>query len=296
VADVVIRPVDRLPPLGTTSPVQDLRIVSGGCAANTACVLAKLAVPTAVAGLIGQDLFGEAVLTDLQAAGVDISALLRRPDAQTSAVIVVVNSDGERSFLYRQGGNEAMANGMISDGCLAQARFVHVGGAMKLLSLNLCELLQKARAGGCVTSLDTDWDTRGSWMRQLAPALPHVDYLLTNEEEGAMLTGCRGADSIADHLLSLGPRVVIVKCGHRGAFLASRDVQKQIAPFRVNVVDTTCAGDGFAGGFLCGLRRGWDVEKATRFANAVGALCTTEISHWGVVSFQKTQEFMESQS
>ena len=69
VADIVVRPVARLPVSGRTDLVEDLQLLSGGCAANTAAVLAKLGADTRLAALIGRDGLGDAVLADLKAAG-----------------------------------------------------------------------------------------------------------------------------------------------------------------------------------------------------------------------------------
>src|SRR5208283_1130717 len=66
VADVVVRPVDALPYPGRTDLVKDLQINSGGCAANTAAVLAKLGAEVRLAALIGQDVLGEAALADVK--------------------------------------------------------------------------------------------------------------------------------------------------------------------------------------------------------------------------------------
>ena len=77
VADIVVRPVDELPPAGRTRPVEEMELVSGGCAANTAAVLAKLGADARLAALIGRDALGEAALADQAAAGVDVSAVVR---------------------------------------------------------------------------------------------------------------------------------------------------------------------------------------------------------------------------
>ncbi len=189
VADIVVRPVNGLPVPGRTDPVEELHLLSGGCAANTAAVLAKLGADVRLAALIGRDALGDAALVDLQAAGVGLDAVIRDAGMLTAAAIVLVAGTGERSFFYRPGGNEQLANHHIGDAVLKAARVVHVGGAMKLLHLDLAELMTRAKSFGCITSLDTDWDINGQWMKKLQGALPKIDYLLTNEEESAMLTG-----------------------------------------------------------------------------------------------------------
>jgi sugar/nucleoside kinase (ribokinase family) len=294
VVDVVIRPVDALPPRGVASRLEDFEIVAGGCAANTACALAKLGVETSIAGVVGRDALGGVILDELAATGVDVSGVARRADVPTTSAIVMVESGGERSFFYRPGGNEALSGEIVTDQMLDAADFVHIGGVMKLVSLDAAELLRRAKERGCTTSLDTDWDTSGKWMARLEPVLPHVDYMMTNEEEGAQLTGCKSPRDIGRSLLARGPRVAVVKRGARGAVSVSESSEKEFPSYTVPVRDTTCAGDSFAAGLLCGLVRGWDLDDSVRLANAAGALCTTQISHRAIVSFRSVKELMET--
>lgn len=292
VADVVVRPVDRMPVPGRTDLAQELRLTAGGCAANTASVLAKLGLDAAVAGVVGRDSLGDAVISELIAVGVDVTPVLRDWSTSTSAVVVLVQANGERSFIYREGGNEVLSIDAVPDGAMSRARVVHVGGAMKLASLDIQALLSRARSMGCVTSLDTDWDTSGRWIDALDSALPHLDYLLTNEEEGRMLTGASCPWEVGRRLLSYGPRAVVVKRGPLGAVVVSGSMEESFPAVEVPVLDTTCAGDGFAAGFLFGLSQGWDIRAAAGFANVVGGLCTTQTSHFGVESLASTLDFV----
>ena len=189
---------------GQTESVDDLQLLAGGCAANTALVLAKLGAKVRLAGMIGRDALGNAVLADLKASGVGLKAVARKADAPTSAAIVLISDDGERSFFYRDGGNELLANRDVADAFIKAAAIVHVGGALKLLNLDLAELMSRAKSFGCITSLDTDWDVHENWMQRLEGALPRIDYLMTNEEEAARLTGKDAPDAAARDLLARG--------------------------------------------------------------------------------------------
>jgi ribokinase len=286
VADVMVRPADRYPKPGTTLQVEDLNLYAGGCASNTAGVLAKLGYPAAVAGQVGTDRFGDVVLSDIESFGVDVSAVVRTREWPTSAVVGLIHSSGERSFLSRPGGNEKLANEHIPEASLRKAAFVHVAGAMKLLGLDLGDLLGRAKRFGCTVTLDTDWDALGIWLPTIEPALPHVDYLMTNESEGKMLTGEEAPDAIGRKLLTYGPKLVAIKLGARGSMAVTADAAEEFPGFSVDVLDTTCAGDAFAGGFVFGLAQGWQVPSVMTFANAVGALCTTGLSHYAVASLE----------
>jgi len=275
VADIVARPVDSLPHPGRTDLVESLQLIAGGSAANTAGVLAKFGVDASVAGLVGKDALGDAVLADLVALGVNVTRVLRSSDVPTSAVIVVVDSSGERSFIYRIGGNERLSNEHIADSAFDEAEWAQVGGAMKLVRLDLGSLMCRAKRAGCVTSLDTDWDASGQWLSRLDGALEHVDYLMTNEEEGSMLAGVEDPLEAGGFLLARGPRAVIIKRGRSGCTLVMGTGCVDYPTHPVDVVDTTCAGDSFAAGFICGISRGPGIEGAVRLANAAGALISS---------------------
>ena len=295
VADIVVRPVNALPFPGRTTAVEELDLVSGGCAANTAAVLAKLGSDARLAALIGRDAFGDAALADQVAAGVNVDAVTRQSDVPTSVAIVLVDSQGQRSFYYRAGALEAMANRHVSETVLRSVGIVHVGGAMKMLDLDLAELMGRAKSFGCLTSLDTDWDIYGNWMRLLEGALPKIDYLLTNEEEAVELTGKKDPQEAARALLAYGPRAVAVKRGELGAMLATTNGVSEFPAYRVEVLDTTCAGDAFVAGFLLGVGSGRPLEESMRLGNAAGALCTTQVSHRGVTSLEAVRRLIEEQ-
>ena len=295
VADIVVRPVNRLPHPGRTEPVEEMELLSGGCAANTAAVLAKLGAEARLAALIGRDALGDAALADVTAAGVIVDAVGREAGSPTSTAIVLVDSSGQRSFYYRAGGCEMLTNAHVDDGFLQAAAIVHIGGAMKLLRLDMGELTRRAKSFGCVTSLDTDWDIYGHWMGRIEGALPVLDYLLTNEEEASMLSGKERPAEAGRVLLARGPKAVVIKRGERGAMLVTQEGVSEFPAYPVATVDTTCAGDAFVAGFLVGL--GGDpagsLDDAVRLGNATGALCTTRISHRGVTSLEAARRLIE---
>ncbi len=295
VADVVVRPVDALPVPGRTNLVQDLQICSGGCAANTAAVLAKLGAEVRLASLIGNDVLGDAALADLKPTGLCLDAVVRDSAHATSAVIVLISSNSERSFIYRNGGNEVLANRHLPDALLKSSRIIHVGGALKMLHLDLEELFSRAKSFGATTSLDTDWDPNGLWMKRLRGALPKTDYLITNEEEAAMLAGKEDPLHAARELLARGAGTVIVKRGAKGSMLFSSATELELPAYRVEVRDTTCAGDSFVAGFLLGVSRNAPLADAMKLGNAAGGLCTTQLSHRAITSLADLRKLIKDQ-
>ncbi|MCL5951153.1 MAG: carbohydrate kinase family protein, partial [Chloroflexi bacterium] len=105
--------------------------------------------------------------------------------------------------------------------------------------------------------------------------LASVDILIPSYEDGQFLTGLDAPDKIAEELLARGPRAVILKLGGEGVLLMTPEGLKRLAPWRVRCVDTTGAGDTFAGAFLTARVEGRSWGECADFANAAAALSTT---------------------
>jgi sugar/nucleoside kinase (ribokinase family) len=132
-------------------------------------------------------------------------------------------------------------------------------------------------------------------MRRIHGALPRIDYLVTNEEEAAKLTGKEAPAAAAQDLLARGPQAVAIKRGQQGAMLATRGGITEFPAYRVEVRDTTCAGDSFAAGFLLGISRGWPLDESLMLANAAGAMSTTQLSHLGITSLEDLLQLIKTQ-
>ncbi|MEX2263611.1 MAG: carbohydrate kinase family protein, partial [Bryobacteraceae bacterium] len=136
----------------------------------------------------------------------------------------------------------------------------------------------------------------GGRMRQkdLDPCLPYVDLLFMNEDEARMATGTGQPAEAARTLRAYGAGGVIVKLGEKGCSVFAEDEPIHAPAIRVPAVDTTGAGDCFAGGFLAALHRGASWSAAARFANAVAALSIQKLGAvTGLLSFEATERWMK---
>ena len=105
----------------------------------------------------------------------------------------------------------------------------------------------------------------------MAQALRYIDYLLPNAEEAKLLTGEKTVEEAARALQECGVTHVVVKCGSRGCYVLEEKAGYWVLPKHpVNCIDTTGAGDSFAGGFLAALSEGKDIRECARFANQCG--------------------------
>jgi sugar/nucleoside kinase (ribokinase family) len=205
----------------------------------------------------------------------------------------LVNGAGDRRFLHRMGVSaEAFPTPIEFTPALIQGMsHYHLASLFILPDFrpHAAETLGRARAAGLTTSLDTNWDPRGEWMRALAPCFPGLDFLFMNEDEARMV-GASPAE-----LLSLGIRTFVLKLGPRGCAIYRSEGETLVPAFDVPVQDTTGAGDCFVAGFLAAWLRGSTLEDAGRFANAVGALNVQRIGATaGLLTYEETLEWARS--
>ena len=285
VFDILVRPVEQLKWAATTL-VESVSQQLGGNAGSTSYTLGTLGIPTFVVTLAGRDPEAEAVIARLESAGVDTSRVMRT-DVPTSVAICLVNGAGERALLYQLG---AAAEEFPSFP-IAGARHFHLAAVFRMKHLRKAapEVLRSARELGMTTSVDTQWDTEGEWMKVLAPSLPSTDLLFVNEDEARMLTGHSDPESAAVTLRAAGAKTVCVKLGPRGCAVFGDGMDFLSPGFRVDAVDSTGAGDCFSAGYIAALQRDLPHQQAARIANAVGALSVQKLGATaGVLPWDET--------
>ena len=296
--DIIVRPIDALPPPGVLQSVEHISLHVGGCAANASIDLGKLGVPVTLSCKVGRDIYGDFVRSCVRESGVGTKGIVTDEANPTTLSIVCVGSDGERSFLYQPGSAAAFQKEDIADGLLQKHDLIFVAGAMLLTAFDgkpCAEVLKKARAMGKYTIMDTAWDFADVWLPKIIDAIPHLDLFMPSYEEAAKLTGKTEPDAIADVLFSLGAKNVIVKLGKQGAYVCPQGQERTVLPTYTDIrpVDTTGAGDSFCAGFLAGLAQGWDYITSGQFANAVGTHCIREVgASTGIKSIQEILDFM----
>jgi sugar/nucleoside kinase (ribokinase family) len=273
VVDLLVRPVEEIP-WGRTVMVDAIEQHMGGNGANTVFALGMAGTRVRLLGSIGGDAFGDWVTGRLAGAAVDTSGL-RRHEQPTAVTAVMVHADGRRGFLHRLGASGEMEMGEDEferhlDDSFAHYHVASPFGLPKMRGRH-ARLLRLAKARGLSTSIDTQWDSRGGWLDELAPCLPHTDILFCNEDEARMLSGTADASATARMLCGLGAGLVVVKLGARGCLISTGIGETAVPAFAVEVVDTTGAGDCFVGGFLSEMLRGARLGQAARFGAAMAA-------------------------
>lgn len=277
VADVITRTVDELPDPGTLAFVDELALRGGGGALNTSTWLARSGVSAAAAGKVGADSFGRFLVELLSERGIERAGVVVDPDASTSATVVLVNTEGERTFLHRPGANGELRASDLDPDIVFAGRWLLLTGAFVLPALDgspAAALLAEARRHGVRTALDTVFDPTGRWDRVL-PLLPQTDLFMPSIAEARAITGEQDPSAVAATLHELGARDVALKLGPHGTYGSGEDFRGYIEPVNVSPIDGTGAGDAFNAAVLYGKLAGWPFEQALRLATAAGAYATT---------------------
>jgi len=296
-ADVMARPVESFPPRGKLELIPTLEIHLGGLAAVAAAVIAKLGGSVAFMGKLGTDGFGDYCAGALENCGVDLRYLQRTMSEGTPATVVLVSNDGERTFLHHPGCSRTLRESDINTEKFHGAKHVHWGGPAVTPGLDgppISRILEKAKSIGLTTSVDTCYDGLDVWYPRIETALPFLDVVMSSLEEARMYTGKKEPEAIADFYLDRGPDIAVIKLGDGGMFVKSTIERMRVPAHRVDVVDTTGAGDAACGAFVYGYTQGWELHKSVQLANAVGALTVQAMGgSEGVKSLDDTLAFID---
>jgi sugar/nucleoside kinase (ribokinase family) len=272
VLDVLVRPVEAIPDGQGGQLVEEIRMTAAGSAGGTALVLAKMGANVRSAGAIGTDPVGDMLVALLQAEGVDTGSLVRRDDVQTSASVLPIRPNGDRPAFHVIGANGSYGLGDVPWGELEGATHLHLGGPEFLGGEVAAEILSRARQHGVTTSADVLAPGEQGLLEWIAPALPHLDYLLPNEEQAIGFTGEADLEAACRALVDRGTGCVAATCGRDGVMLVDAGGAERVPAFEVDVIDTTGCGDAFSAGFLRGLSLGRSRANAARLGCAVAAL------------------------
>lgn len=258
--DLVVT-TDRAPRTGETVAGRTFHTVPGGKGANQALAAARAGGDVAFLGAVGDDVYGEQIRSLLAANGVDVDGLATSSEP-TGTAHIVVDGEGGNSIVVVPG-----ANGTVT--LTDTHRAVIKSAAVLMLQLELpaplvAEAAAFARSMGVRTVL-----TPAPADNAPAGLLDDIDVLMPNEHELAILGGT--GDPVRD-ARTLGVPEVLVTLGSRGSMLVSDSDVVDAVAFDVSAVDTTAAGDTFAGAYVVALVEGRDPAAAMRWASAAAAL------------------------
>lgn len=252
----------------------------GGDTSNAAIAAARQGANVGYLTALGADRFGDRILKLWDREGVDSSTVWRDPDAPTG--LYVIDPDpAERHYSYFRAGSAASrySQDRLPADELANAAVLHVSGITLAVSEDLraatFEAMRQVQAAGGKISLDTNlrlklWDAETA-RKVIGEAAPNASILITSIEDSEVLTGFSQPSKILSHYSDMGVGIVILTLGDAGAVLSIDGKVGEIEPAKAKPVDSTGAGDSFAGSFLAWWLETKDPWKAARMAAIVAA-------------------------
>ncbi len=273
--DIICQTVDEVPRYDSIV-FDHVAVTPGGCGSNVALGLNASGIHPALVACCGMDNAASIIETYWRDAGINLDFLERIPDVHTGTSVGLVDSEFQPRFIHTSGANAYLSPDKLDIPSFVDlgARLVHIAGYFVLpglLDIELAGKLEEAKCSGMLTSLDVVRSPQMDTPDVLWPCLTHLDIFMCNEHEGWRITGQRDPHLIATALRARGGSTIIIKLGKEGCWVENDDYAELIPGLKVDIVDTTGAGDAFAAGFIAALISGSDVRGACQAGNAAGA-------------------------
>ena len=271
--DIVNR-VKHHPAPGETVKGEGTQYHHGGKGANQAVAAARAGGRVVMAGAVGTDAFGDALLASLAREGVETDIVARK-DGTSGMAFITVSESGQNCIVLSEGANGLLAPDDIR-AALARERIKLVLLQNEIPWETNESAIRKAKENGMRV-----WFNPAPALRIPESVLPLIDTLVLNESEAEHLTGRRvlgeaDAERAAKDLLAGGTGEVIVTLGAQGSLYMNAGGSALFTPsFPVTAVDTTAAGDTFIGYCAAAVCAGMPMEKALKFASAASAISVT---------------------
>ncbi|MEW6200946.1 MAG: ribokinase [bacterium] len=265
------------PVKGETVIGRSFHMATGGKGANQAMQAALLGAKAWMVGRVGADMFGDMQLESLSKAGVDVSYVIRDQNNGTGVASIVLDMEGDNSIVMVPRANMACQTDDVE-----RARNCVENSDMILLQL---EIPMKVNRYAIKLAKQLDKKI----ILDPAPACAVEDYfyenveiMTPNETEAAILSGVdvkdvESARKAARVMHERGARTVVVTLGDKGTLLSEGERATYFPPCRIKAVDSTAAGDAFAGALAVFLGECYPILDAVKLAGAAGALCATKL-------------------
>lgn len=234
--------------------------VAGGAPLNVAATVAKLGGKSQMITKLGVDGFGEHILEEVNVLGVDTSKVLRTNEANTALAFVSLKEDGERDFSFYRNPSSDM---LLNESEIEEEVFEE-GGILHFCSVSLIDApiknahrkaIEFAKKHKCLISFDPNvrlplWKTPELCREAILDFLPFSNIVKISDEELEFITGISDENKALDFLLQGDVKIIIYTKGTDGAEFITKERKIFSPSFKVEVQDTTGAGDSFIGAFL----------------------------------------------
>ncbi len=290
--DMVIN-VTKMPELDGATGANEAFYQGGGKVATAMAAVARLGRKSGMIARVGENHRGQFIVKDFQYNGVDTSAIVVSEKGTSSSFCLSLSEETykTRIFIGKGGTAGELQPEDIDFDYLAQAKYLHLENG-RPASRAAAEF---ARANGITTVIDAD-----GFHEDIVELIPLLDVFIASEffYKGYIETYGQPDDyeAFCQKIMEIGPRIVVVTLGSKGCVgMTAEDGFFSAESYKVNVRDTTGAGDVYHGAFIVGLLEGMSAPECAKFASATAALkCTCIGGRTGIPNRETVRKFMET--
>ncbi|MGQ9488786.1 MAG: ribokinase [Armatimonadota bacterium] len=274
--DMVVR-APRIPRPGETVVGSQFVMVPGGKGANQAVAAARLGAHVTFVARVGNDLFGDHNLDGYQQEGIDCQFIVRDEEAPSGIALIAVDAQGQNAIVVAPGANMRLTPEDVQRAEEAIAQADVVLAQLEVPIPTVVRTAELAHRYGKQMILNPAPAPSHPLPEEL---LRHVDILTPNETEAQGI--CKAPDysspeAMGQALRALGVPVVIITLGGEGALVQDESGPRRLPAYPAQAIDTTAAGDAFAGALAVALAEGKGVEQAVQFAQRAAAISVTRL-------------------
>lgn len=237
----------------------DNSMALGGSAANTIHGLAKCGVEAGFIGFTGNDKVGKFFDDAMKSVGV--KPIMFHGDVPSGIAQAIISPDGERTFATHLGAAILLSDSHLTLDIFKGWDYCYVEGYLIANRPLFKKAIELAKQAGCKVVLDlASYNVVEENREFLVDLLPQIDIVFANEEEAKALTHSTPEEAL--EFIGKHCEIAVVKVGSKGSMIKRGNEKVQVACNKVNVIDTTGAGDLYAAGFLAGLINGFDLKRS----------------------------------
>ncbi|MBC7319706.1 carbohydrate kinase family protein [bacterium] len=281
--DIIMRGLEGFPELDKEKLAEEGRITLGSSSAICAVGLSRLGVRVNFIGVVGDDILGEYIIRFLNNERINTLRVRRQANANTGFTVSLTYPENRALITYTGVMGDFTINKEDIDFIISNSSHLHVSSffLQKRLQQDIKNLFLRVKERGLTVSLDPGWDPKDKNWIELKELFPLIDILFLNEIEAKRVySSLYGEDDVIDRIietLSKEVKTLVIKLGERGALAVADGDKYYMKGFKIDVVDTTGAGDAFNAGFLYGRLNGYSIDRSLLIGNACGALSCTGI-------------------
>ena len=231
----------------------------GGSAANTIHGLAKCGVEAGFIGFTGNDKVGKFFDDAMKSVGV--KPIMFHGDVPSGIAQAIISPDGERTFATHLGAAILLSDSHLTLDIFKGWDYCYVEGYLIANRPLFKKAIELAKQAGCKVVLDlASYNVVEENRDFLVELLPQIDIVFANEEEAKALTQSTPEEAL--EFIGKHCEIAVVKVGSKGSMIKRGNEKVTVGCNKVNVIDTTGAGDMYAAGFMAGLIKGYDLQKS----------------------------------